>query len=113
MTYHFQTFRFVTLSFYLQMHFEHLLQLVVTTTHNLLVYALPTAPLSTAAATENPKKRKKKSKANTDDLSEKVLSLSLQKSVPLPSSTGEGSTFRAARYILQLFRLRGSHTLVC
>jgi hypothetical protein len=89
------------------MHFEHLPQLVVTTTHNLLVYALPTAPLSTTA-TGSPKKKKKKSKAGTDGLSEKVSSLSLQKSVPLPSSTGEGSTFRAARYILLLFQLRVS-----
>ena len=85
------------------MHLDHLLQLVVTTTHNLLVYALPPAPLS---ATESPKKKKKKSKANTGGLSEKVSSLILKKSVPLPSSTGEGSTFRAARYILLLFRLR-------
>jgi len=73
--------------------------LVITTTHNLLVYALPTAPLSTTAATQSPKKRKKKLKASTaDGLSEKVSSLNLQKSVPLPSSTGEGSTFRAARH---------------
>ena len=84
-------------------YIEHLLQLVVTTTHNLLVYALPTAPSPTKAATGSPKRRKKKSKANTDGRSETVSSLSLQKSVPLPSSTGEGSTFRSARYILPLF----------
>lgn len=85
--------------------FEYLLQLVVTTTHNLLIYALPTA----STTTESPKKRKKKTKASFDGQSEKVPSLSLQKSVPLPSSTGEGSTFRAARYILSLFWLRVSY----
>jgi hypothetical protein len=106
MTYHFQTSRFVILFSPLQIHFEYLLQLVVTTTHNLLIYALPTASLST---TESPKKRKKKTKASTDGLSEKVPSLSLQKSVPLPSSTGEGSTFRAAKYILSFFQLRVSY----
>ena len=109
MTYQCQTIRFVTLFFYFRMHFEHPLQLVVTTTHKLLVYALPTAPLSTKATAESPKK-KKKAKTNTDGLSEKVPSLSLQKSVPLPSSTGEGSTFRAARYILLVFRLRISYS---
>jgi len=71
--------------------------LVVTTTQNLLVYALPTAPLSTTP-TGSPKKRKKTSKASNDDLIKKVSSLSLQKTVPLPSSTGEGSTFRAAKH---------------
>ena len=111
MTYQCRTVRFVTSFFYLLMHFEHLLQLVVTTTHNLLVYALPTAPLSTTVATGSPKKKKKKTKASTaGGLSEKVSPLSLQKSVPLPSSTGEGSTFRAARYILLLFRLRVSYS---
>jgi len=68
------------------------ISLVVTTTHNLLVYALPTEPLATSAS---PAKRRKKLKA---DPSEKVPSLSLQKSVELPTSIGEGKTFRAARY---------------
>ena len=108
MTYQCQTIRFVTSFLYLQVNLEHLLQLVVTTTHNLLVYALPPSPLPKKATMESPKKRKKKSKTNIDGLSEKLTSLSLQKSVPLPSSTGEGSTFRAARYILLRSRLRVS-----
>jgi prolactin regulatory element-binding protein len=99
----------VGLFFYLRMHFEHVPQLVVTTTHNLLVYALPTAPLSTTATGSPKKKRKKRSKASNDGLDEKVSSLSLQKTVPLPSSTGEGSTFRAAKYVLLLFQLRVSY----
>lgn len=40
-----------------------------------------------------------------------MSSLSLQKSVPLPSSTGEGSTFRAARYIYLATFGYMSHTL--
>jgi len=71
------------------------ISVVVATTHNLLVYELPTTPLATKGS---PKKRKKKTKASTDGLSEKLPSLTLQESVPLPSSTAEGSTFRAARY---------------
>jgi len=93
------------------MYFERLLQLVVATTHNLLVYALPTVS-SAAAVPASAKKKKKKTKASNNDLSEKVPSLSLQKSVEIPSSVGEGSTFRAARYILPLFGYM-SHTLVC
>ncbi|KAF8803683.1 WD40 repeat-like protein [Phlegmacium glaucopus] len=73
------------------------ISLVVTTTHNLLVYALPTVPLSTAVAPASHKKKKKR-KASVVDPSEKMSPLSLQKSVELPSSVGEGSTFRAARY---------------
>ena len=109
MTYQCQRIRLVTLFFYHRKHFEHVLQLVVTTTHNLLVYALPTAPLSTTA-TGSPKKRKKKLKASNDGLNEKVSSLTLKKTVPLPSSTGEGSTFRAAKYALLLFQLRVSYS---
>jgi prolactin regulatory element-binding protein len=71
------------------------ISVVIATTHNLLVYELPAAPLATAGS---PKKRRKKTRAATDALREKVPSLTLQESVPLPSSTGEGSTFRAARY---------------
>ena len=108
MMYHSQTLRSVTLLSF-GMHSEHLLQLVVTTTHNLLVYALPTLPLSPTSATETPKKRKKKGKASNGGLSEKT-SLSLQKSVPLPPSIGEGSTFRAARYIMPLIRLCVSYS---
>ena len=101
MTCHSRTFRFVTLFLYLQKYSDHPPKLVVTTTHNLLVYGLPTVP--TTEATESPKKKKKTTKTSIDDLNEKISSLSLQKSVPLPSLTGEGSTFRAARYVLSLY----------
>ncbi|KAF8974375.1 WD40 repeat-like protein [Flammula alnicola] len=67
-------------------------KLVIATTHNLLVYSLPTA------TTPSPKKGKKKSKASSTTHSEKLQSLELEKTVELPSSTGEGSTFRVARY---------------
>ena len=96
----------MTLFSSLRVRSEHLLQVVIATTHNLLVYELPTTPLATKGS---PKKRKKKTRASADGSSEKVPSLTLQESVPLPSSTGEGSTFRAARYILPLFRLRVSY----
>ncbi|PPQ77338.1 hypothetical protein CVT25_010920 [Psilocybe cyanescens] len=72
--------------------------LVITTTHNLFVYGLPTTTLPKSPTTTSPKKSKKKSKAATNEPNEKLLTLELQKSVDVPSSTGEGSTFRVGRY---------------
>lgn len=72
-------------------------QLVIATTTNLLVYSLPVAT-QTPASSNSPKKGKKKSnKTATNGLAEKPQVLALQNKVDLPSLTGEGSTFRAAR----------------
>ncbi|KIM46008.1 hypothetical protein M413DRAFT_425727 [Hebeloma cylindrosporum] len=72
--------------------------LVIATTTNLLIYSLP-VETQTAALSSSPKKSKKKSnKTTTDGLAQKLQVLALQNKVELPSFTGDGSTFRAARY---------------
>jgi len=71
---------------------------VITTTHNLLVYSLPAVPSPSTPVSSSPKKSKKKFKTNTNGQSEKLDILELQKTVELPSITGEGSTFRVGRY---------------
>ncbi|KAF8165170.1 WD40-repeat-containing domain protein [Crassisporium funariophilum] len=71
--------------------------LVVTTTHNLLVYALPVGKSPSKTSSSN-KKGKKKLQASGNDSTEELPILEQQRTVDLPSSTGEGSTFRSARY---------------
>jgi len=72
--------------------------LVIATTTNLLVYSLPVAA-QTRALPGSPNKREKKfSKTATSGFTEKPQVLQLQNKVNLPSMTGEGSTFRAARH---------------
>ncbi|KDR83558.1 hypothetical protein GALMADRAFT_235779 [Galerina marginata CBS 339.88] len=73
--------------------------LVITTTNHLLAYVLPSSDASpTSPTSPSPKKGKKKSKPATDSQKEKVKALELGNTVELPSSTGEGSTFRVGRF---------------
>lgn len=78
--------------------------MVIATTHNLLVYTLPgAATTSSDAATNNSvKKPKKKVKVSHNGSTEKLSALLLERTAELPSSLGEGSTFRAVRYVLLL-----------
>ena len=76
---------------------------MIATTHNLLVYGLPGSSSKTATdATPSTKKNKKKSKAGSNGHSLGVKALELLKTIDLPSSTGQGSTFRAAKYVSYL-----------
>ncbi|TFK43366.1 WD40 repeat-like protein [Crucibulum laeve] len=70
--------------------------LVIATTMNLLVYALPNIEKT---STTSPKKGKGKNKLGGGS-SEKIGTLELKETVGLPSMTGgsAGSTFRAARF---------------
>ncbi|KJA30095.1 hypothetical protein HYPSUDRAFT_60938 [Hypholoma sublateritium FD-334 SS-4] len=74
-------------------------QMVVATTHNLLVYTLPGAATASpnAATDSSVKKPKKKVKVSHNGSTEKLSALLLECTVELPPSTGEGSTFRAVR----------------
>jgi len=83
-------------------HLTPLQQLVIATTHNLLVYALPSRP--TVSPTSSPSKSKgrsrKKSKREKSK-SQLDLGLELLRTVELPALPGglvEGATFRAARF---------------
>lgn len=71
-------------------------KVVIATTHNLLVYALPGLTAAPLSSPVSPKKSKKNSKTSQND-TDKLSTLKLEHTVELPSSTGEGSTFRAAR----------------
>ncbi|KAF5322709.1 hypothetical protein D9619_000869 [Psilocybe cf. subviscida] len=68
--------------------------LVVATTHQLLVYSLPEASEAEPNSTSSSKKNKK----TTQKVNGTRQSLNLVQTLNLPSTTGEGSTFRAARY---------------
>ncbi|KAF8914084.1 WD40 repeat-like protein [Gymnopilus junonius] len=72
--------------------------LVITTTQHLLVYALPTVPSPPPSQMSLGKKSKKKSKTSGNAEAEKVVFLELQKTIELPSSIGEGVTFRTGRF---------------
>ncbi|KAF8192615.1 WD40 repeat-like protein [Pholiota molesta] len=71
--------------------------LVVATTHNLLVYAIPSVTASSPDTSTKSVKKGKKAKVNVTGHTEKPRALALEHTIELPSSTGEGSTFRAAR----------------
>ncbi|KAJ3517553.1 hypothetical protein NLJ89_g439 [Agrocybe chaxingu] len=73
--------------------------LILATTHNLFVYTLPDVSSTTSTAPPpSPKRTRKRAKAAASASTAKVKSLDLEKKVDLPSSTGEGSTFRVARF---------------
>ncbi|PPQ65220.1 hypothetical protein CVT26_000197 [Gymnopilus dilepis] len=72
--------------------------LVITTTHNLLVYALPKPPSPPPSEVSLGKKGKKKSKTSSNGEAEKITALELQQTVDLPSSISEGGTFRSGRF---------------
>ncbi|CAA7259537.1 unnamed protein product [Cyclocybe aegerita] len=73
--------------------------LILATTHNLFVYSLPDVSSTTSSSPPpSPKKTRKRAKVAASTSTAKVQSLHLEKKVDLPSSTGEGSTFRVARF---------------
>lgn len=80
---------------------RHPTQLIIATTHDLLIYTLPDSNIraSTVSRTSNPKgspKKRKKTKANGGKAN--VRPLVLEKRVDVAfASTGEGSMFRAIR----------------
>jgi hypothetical protein len=81
------------------------LQLVIATTHNLLVYALPSASAeSLTAKGEGKGKKKGKQKAKVQS----ELELELLQTIELPVLPGaaEGASFRAARSALSRFQIR-------
>lgn len=69
-------------------------QVVVATTANLIVYAIPKVPEPTSSSSPS-KKRKGKQKAQS------IPDLEILRTVELPASLGgvSGSTFRSARYV--------------
>ncbi|PPQ66763.1 hypothetical protein CVT24_008720 [Panaeolus cyanescens] len=74
--------------------------LLIATTHNLLVYALPnfSSSISEKTTTSPAAKGKKKSTSISNGQSEKSQSFELQKTIDIPSVVGEGSTFRNAKF---------------
>jgi prolactin regulatory element-binding protein len=79
-------------------HYLHSLQLVLATTHNLFVYELSKSGSSTTTGMPSsiPKKRKK-SKTTADGPNATPRVLTLRHTLNVPSSTGEGATFRSTR----------------
>ncbi|KAF9483977.1 WD40 repeat-like protein [Pholiota conissans] len=73
--------------------------LIVATTHNLFAYSLSSIPPDKPnTLPTSPKKVQKRTKSDGIGQAEKLHALDLKHTAELPASTGEGSTFRAARY---------------
>lgn len=70
-------------------------QLVIATTHNLLIYGLP-SPDIPDSPTEKKGKNKKKSKSKSKSVPDPELQL--LRTVEVPQLPVEGGTFRAAKY---------------
>jgi hypothetical protein len=76
--------QYVSLCPFILVHAQYPLQLVIATTHNLLVYELPTGLVA-------PEKGKAAA------LAEKPADLVVSNTIEVPSVIGEGGTFRSIR----------------